>query len=763
MSLMTKMRKVANPGQAAPGGDADFEQTLAQLTSMDVRDRAQTLIDYQIGFQLLDRDRKDNTADGVAVFRINDEWLLVPAIYRKGSIKGTNTLYMMEKDKIVPCTEAMVQKIINAPGKSMGRSVLRNQPKDNLTPSPDFSALVEPRANKLGSDGMLKVARLSQDMQKKARSFLEEYKKEPKKVEIRVKQAILDMGKEAVEILTPLFRQVPELLVHFNKHHSMDTLRKAAAINPRVDPVRQPKSVLPKTASMEKSGGVYIRSFFKSQILPASADPFEYISPRGVMFKDSREEEATGKVFEQSIQQSGVQTPTMTGIYDVVGTGGEMTKCLVIVGPEGELGRKAFSTVVRLKNPNFVNASKQAILATPIADGLAGLKVLDILEDVAIKADENYDGDYYVIVSPKGIGTCPFRATVDASSPDEKSGTVFKISMADYNDWGNNPGWHENPRPIVAEEDYSQRVEYIRFSDIENGAITRVGKELVIPKGSKVIKAYNSHKRPDGDNPNRNYPSYYNRDSDPDSPPVRLGTFLDVDLALNSSAPNFKIAKVPGGYSMDGGWYSPVAAVSHLVLKHGLRPKTADELLDKADAQGLKRKPLEFRMKSGTSTPTWPTDPGYAANGPYGEVPQILPMDEVSRSYNSVAEGQVGARRQIEPDAMSSIQNAMQTGHEDVIDAGMLGVLLESSKTKSIVDQYKQDLSKAVDRLGRISIHMARVPEVYEDRYGRTDCMKIEEETNNCFDRLGKLVLQFSDNQIGGDDNDQTVSDLSQL
>lgn len=759
MTLLKKMNKTAAPGQAAPGGDAEFEQTLAQLASMDIRDKAQTLIDYQIGFQLLDRDKKDNTADGVAVFRINNEWLLVPAIYRKGSIKGTNTLYMMEKDKIVPCTEAMVQKIINAPGKSMGRSVLRNQAKDNLTPAPDFSALVEPRANKIGSNGMLKVARLSQDLQKKARSFMEAYKQEPKKVEIRIKQAILDMGKDAVSILGGVFRQVPELLADFDKRHGMDVLRKAATIKTRVDQPHKPQSVLPKTASGHK-GGVYIRSFFKGTVLPVSADPFEYISPRGVMFKDSREDEDTGKVFEQSIQQSGVQTPTMTGIYDVIGTGGEMFKALVIIGPEGETGRGKFSTVVRLKNPNFVNASKQAIMAVPIADGLAGVSVLDLLEDVTVTADENYDGDYYVVVSPKGIGTCPFRATVDASSPEEKAGTVFRVSMSDYNDYGGNPGWHENPRPgVVSEYDYSQRIEYIRFSDVESGSITRVGKELVIPKGSKVVRAYKSHKRPE--NENRNYPSYYSRENDPDSHPIRLGTFLDVDLALNSSAPNFKIASVPGGYSMEGKHFVPADAVKHLVLQHGLRPKTADELLDMTDKRAVLRKPFEFRMKS--ANPNWPTDPGYAVNNAYGDMPQLLSQEEVSNSYPSVADGQTGNMRQQEPDPMSSIQNAMATGHDDVIDAGMLGVLLESSKNKSIVDQYRQDLSKAVDRLGRISIHMARVPDVYEERYGRSDSMMIEEETNNCFDRLGKLVLQFSDNQIGGDDNDQTVSDLTQL
>lgn len=765
MTLLKSMRKIANPQQPpAPGGDAEFEQTLAQLAAMDIRDKAQTLIDYQIGFQLLDRDKKDNTADGVAVFKVNDEWLLVPAIYRKGSIKGTNTIYMMEKDLIVPCTEAQVQKIINAPGKSMGHSLLRNRPVDALTPSPDFQALVEPRANKLGGEKTLKVTRLSQDLQKKARSFLETWKKEPAKVEIRVKQALLDMGKEAVLKLGGLFRQCPELLVHFDKRHGMDTLKQAAVREPKVDPIRKRESIIPKTAHVVKKGGLHLRSFMSGSILPATTNPFDYISPRGVLVKDSRDEEDTGKVFEQSIQQSGAQTPNITGIYDVIGTGGDIERCLVVVGPEGEDGKKNFSTVVRLKKPNFTNVPKQRIFGLPIADGLAGVKVLDLLEDETIKADENHDGDYYVIVSPKGVGTCPFRATVDASSPDEKSGTVFRINMSDYTDSGNIPGWAEsNSAPHVSSHpmnDYSQRISYIRFSDIEGGCITRVGEELVIPKGSKVVLAYQTRERSDTRD---GYTRYVSRDSDEKAPPIRLGTMLDIDLALNSTAPSFKIASAPGGYSMEGEFFPPHEAFKRLVSGHGLRGKVADEILDKVDKLASVRKALVFRMKSAAADPQWPTDPGFIGNPQFGDAPQMLSIDQVSRSYTDSTDGQSGRRRQVEPDPMSSIQNAMQTGHEDVIDAGMLGVLLESSKTKSIVDQYRQDLSKAVDRLGRISIHMARVPEVYEERYGRTDSMKIEEECNNCFDRLGKLVLQFSDNRIGGDDSDQVVSDLSQL
>lgn len=797
--MSTSLTKRAFGQQPAePGSEAEFEQTLSQLAAMDVRDRAMTLVDYGVGFQLLGRDKKKNTAEGVAVFKINEQWLLVPVVYTKGAIKGTNCLYLMEDDQILPNTEAQVQALINKPGRPMGKSVLP-QPTDHLTPSPDLRALSEPRAsNKLGrllggrpltgrrKEASLALVRLPQHVAKSAHQLLASVAEGPPgPVAVRLKKAVLELGKTAVQVIADLARRRPELLAGFaERHGGLDTLKQAALTEPPAPKKASGRSVLGLVKSAKSESQVIVRSFSSSRLLPATGDPFEYASPRGAVVQDGRPDDETSKIVEMSIQQKGFGTPTVSGIYDVVMTGGTLERCLVLVAPEGETQRRDMATVVRLEKPNWANVAKQAILGQAVSDGTGGPSPLDFLSDATIKVPGQgdwYDSDYYVVVAPDGRGTAPFRVRADSSQPEEKSGTVYHVDFSDHRDYGSTPAWAKQgcgygESVKYVGDDGEQRIKYLRLSGAPGSSMVRVGEELVVPKGSKTVLAYKQRKQEKSYGDGEKYMSSVYREDDSDAPALRPGGMLDVDLAMGAAAPVVKLARAPGGYFLNGQWHTPMGAFAALVKCGHLRGAYADALLDKADQAPERNREVAFRVKAGARgkradfgsfPPPWPQDPGYGGASPeFGNVPQLMGMEDVTQSpfggSQQHQQNRLGPNL-VEPDPMSVINSAVQTGQQDVVDAGMLGALLQSTNSQGVIDRYLPDIRKGVDRLGRIALHMARLPEAYEERYGRSDAVRLEEETNECFDRLGKLVLQFSDNRIGGDEGDQIVSDLSKL
>ncbi len=100
--------------QANIGGDQEsgFEQAFSSLAFAYLKDRAPRLLDYIIGFQLVDRNEDNTKAIGIFGFKVGKTWLYAPVFFLNGDLKGNELLYIKNQDAFVPAKENWVNYIL---------------------------------------------------------------------------------------------------------------------------------------------------------------------------------------------------------------------------------------------------------------------------------------------------------------------------------------------------------------------------------------------------------------------------------------------------------------------------------------------------------------------------------------------------------------------------------------------------------------------------------------------------------------------------
>ena len=102
--------------------DSNFERTFADLAFTRLRDKAPGLLNYLIGFQLLDKNDEDTKAAGLFAFKLGSDWLYAPMFFLNGELKGHELLYIKSRDAFVPLQENWVNYLLNRRQRSLGES-----------------------------------------------------------------------------------------------------------------------------------------------------------------------------------------------------------------------------------------------------------------------------------------------------------------------------------------------------------------------------------------------------------------------------------------------------------------------------------------------------------------------------------------------------------------------------------------------------------------------------------------------------------------
>lgn len=129
---------------AAIGGkpDQQFEQSFASLAYQHIADKAPALLDYMVGFQLVDRNDDATKAAGVFGFKMGNDWLYAPVFFINGNLKGHELLYLKSQDMFVPLKENWINFILGRQPRQLGEGV--PQTADQLgVLQPDLQSLTQ--------------------------------------------------------------------------------------------------------------------------------------------------------------------------------------------------------------------------------------------------------------------------------------------------------------------------------------------------------------------------------------------------------------------------------------------------------------------------------------------------------------------------------------------------------------------------------------------------------------------------------------------
>lgn len=772
------------------GQDTSFEQSFSNLAHAYLRDKAPTLLDHELGFQLVDRNQENTKAIGVFAFKVGSQRLFAPVFFMKGDLKGHELLYMRNQDMFVPLKENWLNYILNRRPNILGTGVERNtsrlgvRPPDlnRLTQSPSkFASAVDPDiAPFMPLYGHLGT----QDFGEAVNGFAA-HCQDRLDLGHFLKQASLP----ALNSVVTMFQQRPAIAQAFDRWHGMGVLSEAikeakarldvhsildnpyAAVNRNQQPRFTKGSILEKLAADGDDGPdakqkIKIITWDQSQVdgLPddITEEDQEKLLADHILIKDEREGEEVSVAMQVDMEQR-LSNPTETGIFQVLVKMHGFEKCLIVIDPHGPDGRKNMALVVRLDESqrNWGNFDGKTVWVAGQDESLlpGGAESwdtwFDALPDTA-SLSESGEGRY-MVVGPRRNASCPFRVQREIG---ESLGT--KSYEVDFSDGFSQ---HRSCQPISMGnvDSYDKWYDGQRLHiDAKDGTEMRsIQGDLFVPKGYKVLKLEPTRedeaesKAKNSDDPVCCGGPGSGNQSDP--PPIQPGNLVDATLHIMQKTAAMRIDYDGVGYSINHSRsLRDQTALIHLVLDHGLTEDSSRHLLKQAGVSYFRGQAFTCRVKyaspfltdGGPNAPAYSDDSAYGSYNPMGFSGQTqesygteMPIPEMSASNTDPNIYNVNPNNMQEPMDVAGVNQAMQTGQREVFDTAMIGSMLKAVRDDTMIDRYLPDLIKGVDRLGRILFMFYWHQDKFADRYGKQDMPELEDSLRNAFEMMGDVVL----------------------
>lgn len=755
------------------GQDAPFEGAFSNLAHAYLRDKAPSLLDYELGFQLLDRNQENTKAAGIFGFKVGSQFLYAPVFFLNGKLKGHELLYIKAEDLFVPLKENWLNYILNRRPDILGSGVDRNLQNLGAMPPHLYQLSRSPHKFANAREKMAALDFWAQEiMPQYARWATVHPRDDARYKELSDLPTFLKKaGVDVLQSMLKFFLEYPQTKEAFNKFHDDNIINETlATLKAEVEEANS-DSVL-KTANYPGCGsGKKKRPMPKYITLPggkkkrAAVEILTYdevlhhgtglhkldskdrdkLMKENILVKDERPDTSVAYEVQTQVQ---MQNPDETAIYDVLTRPQKIERCLIVMGPFSQNRRELFCTVVRLDGEkSWLNIHPSHIWTTRKYDRSSLRKYLDELPE----AEELSKGGVHMLVSPSFDATLPFSVDKSVGDGSHKSYDVYFRRHAEFNgragvtqDYkydGATQNWYDKW--------YLDRGSRITFTNTGSTKMRATGADLYIGDDVRLLTL--------------------KKDDDSccfsDPPPIVPGDMLDVESMLGQKTAMLKLYSNGTEVQVNGQPMGKVAALIHLIRDHDLREAQARYMLKTADDAGVARYRIKYSdsyydlQKSGPSAPGIP-DPYIGTDALTGNrvptqhfteynlgIPDMsalntdpsiyLPMGPEPKYQSSWPDGppapDEGARQQV--------MNAAQSGQREVFDTAMIGSLLKTVRDDNLVDRYMPDLMKGMDRLGRILFLFYWHNEKFAERYGQADMIELEDGLRNAFEDMGDIVL----------------------
>jgi hypothetical protein len=742
--------KVADFG--GKGDSASFEQAFSNLAHAYLRDSAPKLLDHEVGFQLLDRNRENTKAVGVFAFKVGSNWLYAPVFFLNGDLKGHELLYIKNQDMFVPLKENWINYLINRKPNILGSSVDKNLSALGQR-QPDFTQLSRSPA-KFGSAQPTLKEMMTAVMPTLAKCAT-----------LNTAAALADVGrkldlaaflKEArlstINMLVKSFQDAPALAKAFDEFHGLGVIKEAIAAAKARDARPKIASVLseaPKQPEAVKGLKVITMDVTTQTKLPPghTEEDQEKLLRDGVLILDQRDRDNVSIPYQIQVEKK-LFTPAQSGLYDILVKPGNIERCYVAVFPMGAAKRADFVTVVRTEgSPTWINTRADQVFAIAQVEGeefnswFNGLKDADSLPTGRTRT---------MLVGKNGDATCPLRVLREFGE-DEFGTKCYEVDLEDYSKYP--PKGHISACGYTDPLNYNQYRDGVRIhlNGKQGSSLRSSMGDIFVPEGFKLLKcAPGEDDKTEADAGDQGVCGC--GESEP--PPLMPGNLVDAQLALMQKTAALTVYHNGTEVSINkDAATGPIKALVTLVEHHGLREDAARKILKTAAA---KRK-FECRVKYAdpygapmmvNDAPNAPTDPGPVMGGETimgADVPTQMGVDigmPVSGMSAAKTDRQIyNPNTKLDKRDINSVLQAAQSGQKEVFDTAMIGSMLRAVRDDSLVDRYMGEMTSGLDKLGRILFMFYWHGDRFADRYGKSDMPELEDSLRNAFEMLGDVIL----------------------
>ena len=733
------------------GDDTSFEQAFSNLAHAYLRDSAPKLLDHEVGFQLLDRNRENTKAVGVFAFKVGSQWLYAPVFFLNGDLKGHELLYIKNQDMFVPLKENWINYIINRKPNILGSGVDRNlsalgqrQPDfTQLSRSPAKFGSAQPTLKEMMTAVLPTLAKCATLNTAKAFAEFGEA--------LHLPTFLKAAGLQTISALVNSCKHAPQLAAAIDEFHGLDVIKEAIAAASTRNNATKIASVLseaPETPKSEKGLEVITYAVTVQTALPHTytEEEQEKLLRDGVLIRDQRDRDNVSVPYDIQVEKK-LYTPNTSGLYDILVKPGNVERCYVAVHPMGAAKRADFVTVIRVDGkPDWVNTRADQVFALTRIEGEEFDKWYDSLPEAKSLPSGR---TRVVLLNKRGDTTCPVRVLREYGE-SEFGTTSYEVHLEDYSKYPK--------RGHISDCCYTDPLNYDKYRDgvrvhlnAKKGSSLRSSMgDIFVPEGYKMLKC-----EPGEDDAESGEDAGQSSCGCGESkdPPLMPGNLLDAQMALLQKTASLTIVKSGTELRINDKPMGAMAGLVSLVKDHGFREVVARDLLKQADA---KRK-VELRVKYAdpyggpmmvNSAPNAPSDPGPVMGGESimgSTVPTQLGIDmgiPVSGMSASNTDRSVyNPNTMLDQKDIRSVVDAAQGGQREVFDTAMIGGMLRAVRDDSLVDRYMGELTKGLDKLGRILFMFYWHGDRFADRYGKADMPELEDSLRNAFEMLGDVIL----------------------
>ncbi|MHC4608800.1 MAG: hypothetical protein ACYS7M_00450, partial [Planctomycetota bacterium] len=729
---------------ASIGGEQEtgFEQAFSSLAYAYLKDKAPRLLDFLVGFQLVERNEDNTKAMGVFGIKVGDSWLYAPVFFLNGDLKGHELLYIKKQDMFVPMKENWINYVIARKPHLLGE----RSPQDTFQlggMSPSIKQMTwPPEQSKFGSD------RFQPDVDGWARPFLPVigaaatksarflYREAAKGQKLNLEKtaedpmraALAGIGfdlpgllKESVHLAQGawnLTRSYPGLKVAFDRFYGPRFFTKVATDIKEAyeglqrsliqQPRRQKKAAAKDNGSLippaeKKAAGpapkVIVRDDVATvQNLPELDDKErERLLNDGVLIKDHRDGDEVSVSYNTQVSPQRMVNPHESAIYEVLERPGEFNEMLIISHPYSNRGQKNYVTAVRLGDGNkaWINAHRNNIWTRQVDSRDRYQEWFDGLADNSDSALKK--GGMYMAVNERGGGTVPF---IVKETWGEGS---YKVDFFDNCEYGmDRPGWmperddwkSDDPGGYVSS--YGAKLCVNAKPDAELRAISG---QLHVPDTYKFLQLRKPKQARKDDGKYSLIENEYEPDDKSDPSPISPGDLSDVQLFFMQKTSAMKLRADHNTIWIETektgqDRFNELGALRSLIECHGLNEKQARDMIGTARRKGLGGRAVDFRIKyaqpfpyaetagPGPNAPQFPSPEMGSENHGYRVSPAIYPQEEfmpVEGLQGDLTDPQIYDPFMMpDQNAVAHAQQAGQTGQKELFDVTMMSGMLKS-------------------------------------------------------------------------------------
>lgn len=790
--LRAYLRNLSRAGTkwASLGGDAEgsFEQAFSSLAYTYLKDKAPKLIDYLVGFQLVDRNEDNTKAVGLFGIQLGDEWLYAPVFFLNGELKGHELLYIKKMDTFVPMKENWVNYLMARKPHILGEG----SPQDAYQLgglAPDLTRLsVLPGMGKISCDAwarpflpflaamatdykrcFAKHASLAQDLD--LRAFIAQ-DVSLAGLALRIAETYPGIKRAFDQFYGPNFlREAGQKLLERELAKQANILPPAPLKKEAPKPKRVSSSLIPEEDHAAKQAEEVDKQRTKLKLYDSASltknlpelddNERERLLTDGKLIKDERDPHAISEVYDTQTRMT-LTNPQETGLYEVLERPTEFGRMLVVKNPHSNRGREDFCTVVRLDDGNkaWMNGHATKIWQRKIEEPSEYRDWWDKLPD-----SKSLDkGAVYMAIGQAADASVPFTVR------DKVDEDVYRVDYDAYCSYDHGRSLSMPTVRGMSNEPYiSTYAALLRVNPRRGTQMRAVSGELYVPKSYKFLKLKEPPK------PRKPESGYLMPLAEADGPygsgseprPIQPGTLDDIQLLfsektaalkLYADGPTVHIETQARGLER----FDKNGALFSLVRDHGVREKAAEAMLDRAVTKGhahfrIKYADMYGSLQGGPNAPAVSAPyTGVEFNGPKS-VQSIYPQEEflpVPGLQAAQTNPQIydpWMNFEINHNSVQHAQQAAQSGQKEVFDASMISGLLKSVRQDSLVDKHLPILMKCVDRLGRLLFLYFWHQEEFAERYGKSELPELEDGLRNAFETLGDITLFLKQKTVGDD------------